>query len=121
MAYCGEDIVIDIERFLPNDTPVSLDSFYEIILHLYTKTSDIKLYSKTVRAGYTTLKRITAYKYQAILDSTITSAMSAGTIQAGIRFIKTDSSLPDGYLDRIATSAFIPLYDSTVKTENHPA
>jgi hypothetical protein len=121
MAYCGEDIVIDIERFQPGNIPVNLDDYYEIILHLYTKSSDIRKFSKTTRAGYTKLVRISATKYQATLNSSVTAEMSAGTMQVGIRFIKTDASIPDGYLDKIATSGFIALYDSTVKTENFPS
>ena len=114
IRYLGEDIIISIED---GSAPLNMDAMAEIVVHLYTKISDIRKFSKTTRTGYTKLKRISATRYDIYLDSNMTKTMNPGTLMFGIRFFQVFSAMPDGYLDDIAVTSLLELQDSTLKTE----
>lgn len=115
--YLGEDIIVSLEDD-GNTPPLNFDNMREIIIHLFTKQSDIKRFSKTTREGYTKLVRVSPTRYDAILDSGQTATMTPGALQFGVRFFQESDSMPDGFLDDIAATQLLTLEDSTLKNES---
>ena len=115
----GSDIMPSFSIYTDDTktTRYNLDDFLEIIVYLYTKTTDVKKFSKTVKTGYTRLVRVDAYTYKAILEGALSGGMAAGLLRIEIFTATTAAEISTGRLKAMGYADLCELVLRPITTE----
>lgn len=112
--FQGDDIAFSIEMFTDDSEaiPVNLDEKDEVIVYAYTDGCVVAKLSKTVKPGYRTFVRSSAFEYAGIIESDLTKNMAEGVIVIEI-------NITTGPINEIKVfNSGITLSKSTIKTES---
>lgn len=118
--YQGEDIGFSIKIWTDNSKTelVNLDNVSEIIVYIYTDGCKKAMFSKTTKAGYLKLSKVSSSEYSGIIDSSVTKLMAPGTLNLEINIAENEASVSDGKWNLIQRGAFGILRKSLVKIES---
>jgi hypothetical protein len=98
MIYRGEDKTAAIKISDSAGTLQSIDDMADLIVALYSvrfKQVMVK-YRKVATTGFTTLLRVSATEYTAIIPHSITETCPIATLNLEIEIMETDARFPDG-------------------------
>ena len=98
MIYQGEDKAVSITITDSLLVLQSIDAMTDLICYLYDVKSKSVLikYRKVATAGYTTLLRVSATEYTAIVPHSLTETFSITDLMIEVELMEADVRFPDG-------------------------
>jgi hypothetical protein len=98
MIYKGEDKALSITITDSAGTLQSIDAMADLIVSLYSVRFKQVMaeYRKVATAGFTTLLRVSATEYTAIIPHSITETCPIATLNLEIEIMEADARFPDG-------------------------
>ena len=108
----GSDLHFSIKKRKADNTYRSLDDMADIFVYFSNGTRVVK-FSKNAKTGYTTLNRLAADEYIALLSSDQTAYLGSGIIRISQDFVTSNPGISDSRENRKSRKeAFI------LKTDN---
>jgi hypothetical protein len=121
--YQGDDVFLNIKLRDNAGAYVSLLSFSDIVVYVYTDEYTTVKGSVVPKVGYISMNLIDNYTYELVLDSSFTSKMNPGIVTMEINFIKNsiNTDILDSNYNSIAIkNGIFYLSESIIKVESNP-
>jgi hypothetical protein len=101
----GEDFFFNISETNPGGVPVSLDQYPDVIAYLFTREEQVLKFSKSVKAGYQRVTKVTSFEYRIKLMAEDSKQLMPGTMVIEILILDpTERAIFRGEVARVVKS-----------------